>query len=184
MDVGFGAVLEKFEEYFGKRTTKLLLILIGLAIAAVCNGAVWQWIVSPILVFIQSPTWGKTVLSFLLASIAIGAGVSVGLMLVSALAQWQRTRQHGKRLKAAQSRVDAAVGEANRLLTDAEGSKTKTQSMLHATVLLASAWVEQNKSLTDEQRAESLTNMGIARQMLEDAETAATKAANANNSTS
>ena len=34
MDFGFGAFLEKFEAHFGKRPTKVLLILIGLAIVA------------------------------------------------------------------------------------------------------------------------------------------------------
>lgn len=40
MDFGFGAFLEKFEAYFGKPATRLLLFIIGLTVFVACANTV------------------------------------------------------------------------------------------------------------------------------------------------
>ena len=42
MDFGFGAFLEKFQEYFGKLATRILVALMGLAVCSACLGVIWK----------------------------------------------------------------------------------------------------------------------------------------------
>lgn len=41
MDFGFGDILKMFEDYFGRRVTAALLVLVGLAIVAACVSVIW-----------------------------------------------------------------------------------------------------------------------------------------------
>jgi hypothetical protein len=48
MDLGLGRFFEMFEDRFGRRATTVLLALVGLAIASLSVGLVWEHIISPI----------------------------------------------------------------------------------------------------------------------------------------
>lgn len=43
VDFGFGSLLDKFEEYFGRVATKGLVALVGLAVVAVCLNLIWEF---------------------------------------------------------------------------------------------------------------------------------------------
>ncbi len=47
MELGFDGLLTKFEEYFGKRVTRVFLIILGLGATSACVGVAWQWVLSP-----------------------------------------------------------------------------------------------------------------------------------------
>jgi ABC-type multidrug transport system fused ATPase/permease subunit len=74
MDVGFGGVIEKFEQHYGSKATKLLLGLIALAIVAACVAIIWQWLVSPVLTFFKSPQRLRLLIQLLYLGLAIGFG--------------------------------------------------------------------------------------------------------------
>jgi hypothetical protein len=92
-DFGFGSLVGKYEEYFGRRVTRALLIIVGLSVVAVGVGAIWQWLIAPILMLFRTPLWGRTLAQLAIVAIAIGGGVAVGLMLVAALGDWHRFRK-------------------------------------------------------------------------------------------
>ena len=48
MDFGFAGLVDKFEDYFGKRVTKGLLILIGAAVASGSISLVFSFVVNPL----------------------------------------------------------------------------------------------------------------------------------------
>lgn len=74
MDFGFDGFLDKFEQHFGKFLTKLLLLLIGLAITAVCIGIIWQYLVAPVVAFFGVP--GRV--EAFARIVTIGAAISSG----------------------------------------------------------------------------------------------------------
>lgn len=53
MDLGFGAVLDRFEKAFGKLITNLILALIGLATATVCCAIIWKLAVGPVVTWVS-----------------------------------------------------------------------------------------------------------------------------------
>jgi hypothetical protein len=119
MDFGVDGFLDKFEKHFGELATKALLILIGLAIAAVCIGAIWQWLVSPLLIFFQTPLRLRVLLGVLTYALATALGmlVSKGLQLwlfgkgrsEARAALRRRTEGTDRLLEALESRDQAPV---------------------------------------------------------------------------
>lgn len=57
MDLGFGAFLEKFEEYCGRFATRVLVIMIGMAVCLWCGNLIYKLAVTP-LVRALSSYWG------------------------------------------------------------------------------------------------------------------------------
>jgi hypothetical protein len=92
-DFGLGSLVGKYEEYFGRGVTRALLIIVGLAVVAAGVGAIWQWLISPLLTFFNTPLWGRTLISLVWTAAGIGAGVAVGFLVVTALANWHRFRK-------------------------------------------------------------------------------------------
>lgn len=183
MDLGFSGVIEKFEDYWGKRATGWLLFLIGLAIAAVSLGAIWQWIVSPILVFFKSPLWVNTVAALFNAALIVGAGVTIGLWLSSAFIYFKRTRQLRKIVEDAETRTEMVLAHSRSLRDDVKSARenlhtetAKVHVMLQASILLAKAWLEQNPELSDDEREAALGRLGIAKEILAEAEAAGEQA--------
>jgi ABC-type multidrug transport system fused ATPase/permease subunit len=91
MDVGFGSVIEKFEQHYGSRAAKVLLGLIALAIVAACVAIIWQWLVSPVLTFFKSPERFRLLVQLLYLGLAIGIGTSVARFSAR---RWTREGRH------------------------------------------------------------------------------------------
>lgn len=173
VDLGFAGIIEKFEEHWGKRATRWLLMLIGVAVAAACIGAIWTWLISPVLVFLQSPLWERTLASLFLAIIGIGAGISVGLSLTTALARWRRTRQlkgyvaeARKMMAEAQTQTDEMIRKTKETLSLSEAqldkiadSSTQSRELMEMALINARSAVEMNESLTAEERANWLAQL-------------------------
>lgn len=65
MDFGFGSLLDKFEEYFGRTAAKALVALVGFAVIAVCLSLVWDF-VYPIIEWFTGTSTGIGVYGYLL----------------------------------------------------------------------------------------------------------------------
>ncbi|MBY8335444.1 hypothetical protein KYN89_00125 [Alteriqipengyuania sp. NZ-12B] len=86
MDFGFGALIDKFEEYFGKRWTAALLACIGLFVVSVTLRGVYTGIVEPVFsLFVSDDRLDQpgyiiilNVASFLVVVLAVLAGRYIG----------------------------------------------------------------------------------------------------------
>lgn len=47
MDFGFGSLLDKFEDHFGRLAAKILVGLVGLAVVAVCGSLIFNNMILP-----------------------------------------------------------------------------------------------------------------------------------------
>ena len=83
MDFGVDGFLDKFEKHFGALATKALLILIALAIVSVCVGAIWQWLVSPTMVFFNTPKRWAILAGLFYFGLGTGAGIVSGRLTVA-----------------------------------------------------------------------------------------------------
>jgi hypothetical protein len=121
LDLGFGGFLEKFEEHFGRGWTKALLTLIGLAIASVCIGIVWQYLVAPVLTFFQAPGHLESLARITLAGASIASGATIALRIYD----WHQGRKLNPR---ATSREDLkARVKATEELLDALEAKRREE---------------------------------------------------------
>lgn len=88
MELGVGQFLEKFENHFGSRWTKALLLVVGLGVASVSLTAVWQFIGKPLwsVAYANWPRqWtGQTTLQAFFIALQIGAGMAVGSIMLDA----------------------------------------------------------------------------------------------------
>jgi hypothetical protein len=172
-DLGFSGVVEKFEEHWGKRLTRWLLLVIGLGVAAVCVGAIWQWIVSPVLAFLQSPHRASVFWALFLALLGVGGGLSITLAIVEALVRWRRMKQVNSVLAEAHAIKDTTSETSDAIfgmLSETEGHQRKSMAMMKATILLMRAALEADKSLSAEDRAERLGRLKLASDIVEAAE--------------
>ena len=140
MAVDLGGVgsgfLDKIEEYWGKAVVRGVTLLIGLALAAVCLGAIWQWLVSPLLDFFQTPLWGRTVTQLAFIAMAIGGGVAVGLLIFSALGQWRQFRLGKRRLNEMDKRLNALLRRATTIGERADQSIEHSSTLLEGIILV------------------------------------------------
>ena len=79
MDFGFDGFLSKFEEHFGKGWTRALLLVIGLAAASFCIGVIWQYLVAPVVAFLQVPGRLAAVARIAVAGATLTTGATLGL---------------------------------------------------------------------------------------------------------
>jgi hypothetical protein len=180
-DFGFGSLVGKYEEYFGRKITRFLLVVVGLGVVAAGIGATWQWLISPLLAFFNTPLWGRTLISLLWRAIGIGAGVAVGIFLMSAVTEWRKTRQ-----------IDAILAKAKGLLseTDAQSKRhrkemdevfakardqlgegyakirSQTADLMEMAIASARVLAAENKGLSDAERAEAEESLRTAEEEL------------------
>jgi len=101
MDIGFGALIEKFEEYVGRGPTRLLIIVIFVAVFALCAKAISDNLVSPVLDFFRTPLWGSTLVEIAFLAGGAAAGVTGGVYAMASFAKWQATKRALANLKKA-----------------------------------------------------------------------------------
>lgn len=176
-DLGFSGVIEKFEEHWGRRTTRWLLLVIGLGVSAICVGAIWQWIVSPILAFLDSPQRSGTIWSLALAFAAIAAGVTLASALAEALTRWRRMRriravfEETKRESESfrqemREGTDQVLGDARAILGEAVDLKRRAETMLELSILAVQSAIEADQSLSPEEKKARLANMDLALEVI------------------
>ncbi len=152
MDLGFGSFLEKFEQHFGLRATKAFLVLIGLAVCALCLGAIWQWLIAPLLDFLQSPNRFQVVVRLLLIFVAAGGGMAIGLMLTSAFKGWRIIKNSQRQYEALKKRSDELIERGEELGRRADGmldDVKATQQRTSDTLARASALVAEAKQMAE-----------------------------------
>lgn len=122
-DFGFGSLVEKYEEYFGRAVTRAILIVVGLAVVATGVGAIWTWLVSPLLTFFRTPIWGQTLTQLMLTTVAIGGGIALSFSLSQELARLRHVR-------AIKKMRDEAARDFEKIITD---TKRRTGALLAQT---------------------------------------------------
>lgn len=170
VDLGFAGIIEKFEEHWGKRATRWLLMIIGVAVVAACVGAIWTWLVAPMLAFFDTPLWGQTLAGIALKALGIGAGIALGFGFTNDLARWRRTRQLKGLLKEMQAKSDKLIRETQEGLARTREQLEKTaetnaqsRALMELARVSAIAYVEMNKELSDEERARALHQIELQR---------------------
>lgn len=174
MDFGFGAVLEYFEKYFGKRVTFAILVVLGLAIVAVGISLIWTWLIDPVLKFLDTPLWGQSLASIFWRIGGIIMGVTLGMTWAHDLVRYRRTRElkwlirsARKQNKAMLDRSTALADKAMTTTSEAQELTNNAFAMLEATVLAAKAQLETEVSGDDVDRATRLARLNEALALIE-----------------
>lgn len=115
MDFGLDGFVGKFEEHFGRKWSRPLLILVGGAVASLASAAIWNYTLHPLwrLAIKAAPvlsTWSGFVNAAWLA-FSIGAGFAAGALLISAL----RFEALSRRAERVLARAEIAGTEARDL---------------------------------------------------------------------
>ena len=137
MDFGFGTFLEKFEQHFGPRWTKPLLVVLALAAASAAFGLIWTWILNPLLlVFGISPT--KSAPAQIL-SIAFGAlQLFASFGFVSMILDARRKRAVTEQMESALIEARAELAETRQLFDEARAYHLEAKEATgHARELMA-----------------------------------------------
>ncbi len=158
MDLGFGQLIEKFEEHVGKTPTKLLLYVVFVAVFALCTKAIIDNLVSPAMSILDTPLFGSTLIKLSLMMLSVGLGIGVAVQSLAAFGEWKSLKKARAVLRDAESIIDraatdsAARHDANKaILEEIRALSDKARGLM-----LASANVTErlstNSNLTDEQR--------------------------------
>lgn len=143
MDLGFSGVIEKFEEHWGKRLTRALLMLIGLGVAAVCMGAIWEWLISPLLSFFQTPVWGETIGSLLWVALTIGFGVAAGISIAASLGTWRKEKLTRRHFDKVEKDFDVLFAKAKSVGQTTDLNIANSIILLEASILLMKDRIEK-----------------------------------------
>jgi hypothetical protein len=132
MDFGFGAILEKFEQHFGQRAVKIILGLIGLAIALTCAKVIWEIALGPTVSFAaqltkNSSLWEVGVRVFWYG-IAWVAGAAVSLFIAGSLVVWKQTRQ-----------LNALLSQAEDVSIEVHATLERAEAITERAVAIVSA---------------------------------------------
>jgi len=127
MDFGFSGLVEKFEEYFGKRATKVLLGIIGLTVFIWCGGFVYNNLVFPIWDFFfgkdnsEATRFVQTVLGTIAGSLA---GITL-IVILSAL-----NLLLPRRFRLLESKASKVIERAQEAMTEAKEMTAQSQSRI------------------------------------------------------
>lgn len=193
MDLGFSGVIEKFEEHWGKRLTRLLLMLVGIAIAAICMGAIWQWLVSPVLAFFRAPLWGEKLGELIWAGVTITFGIAAGGQIVAGLVQLRKNRKasdallradailartedlhktHIAEMRETADMGDAMLSKALDNLREVGATQRRSVEMVRMIVGASRRAIAASPELRADERAEKLADLDkidrLLREMAED----------------
>ncbi|WP_323015479.1 hypothetical protein, partial [Devosia sp.] len=94
VNLGFGDVIKKFEEYFGKRITSIFLSIIGVCFIILVVGYTVNTILAPLFIYILSLVIGSEDVKNLVTGVNIvGAVLSIGAIFLLSL-DARRTRKN------------------------------------------------------------------------------------------
>jgi len=160
MDIGFGSLIEKFEEYVGKRPTRLLVIVIFAAVFAFCAKAIADNLIEPILSFFRTPIWGSTLVEIAFLAGATAAGVTGGIYAMASFTQWQATKLAITKLKEVQTlrkvakdnagEANAALDRSSGMLDELESLSTNNLAMVKVLIEMIKYYSENPARLSDE----------------------------------
>lgn len=175
-DFGFGSLVGKYEEYFGRGVTRALLIVVGFGVVAAGIGATWQWLIAPLLTFFNTPVWGQTLISLVWRAAGLGAAIAVGLFLTSAILEWRRSQRtkavledarqvlnatkaqgarHNKEMEQVFAKADGMLETAFQFVEENAKVRIKTADVMDAALKNARELSAQNEKLTKQERAEA-----------------------------
>jgi hypothetical protein len=136
MDFGFGTFLEKFEEHFGKWPLRILLLLVGLAVALFCADMIWNLALGPVVKNIVSGGFAEGLSFALWTGIAWFFGFSITMLIATSLTKWRHKRALRRMLDRtealdAQMKQDfnADVGKLDQLSERAETALKEIEAM-------------------------------------------------------
>ncbi|HEU4960800.1 MAG TPA: hypothetical protein VFT56_10350 [Sphingomonas sp.] len=140
MDFGFGAFLEKFEQSFGERATKILLMLIGAAVAATTVSVIYNLAIKPLI----GPIYrffggldGEWTLAFSIIFVvtALSSGAGMGAFYSSIIV----IRRYRRKMEAVEAVIKRAedlskrtieTGEANKLLFEEMAKRALNDNLI------------------------------------------------------
>lgn len=122
MDFGIGSLIEKFEEYAGKRVVGALILVLIIATFALGLNMIWNLLLSPLLVFLQTPLMGMRLIELFVMASSIGLGIGGGLFVIAAVARWQKSRKLAKIIEQARATNDRAASLNEKVMSDHEES--------------------------------------------------------------
>ncbi|HET9458771.1 MAG TPA: hypothetical protein VFO51_02165 [Sphingomicrobium sp.] len=173
MDLGFGGFLEKFENHFGSSVTKVLLVLIGLAVAVLCGSVIWAYLLLPIAQMIPDPRSTRAyeiakliliILFFLMITNQL-LGLADNYLKRRIRAQMrQKLAEANKLAGRAEKKLKearAAVGEAKQIREEAKQLHIETGDALAAADLLIERMFEAalEKGMITQEQADELRSL-------------------------
>lgn len=140
VDFGFGLFLEKFEEHYGKTTTKCLVGLIGVAVFAVCCNLIWGFL-APIVGWTTNTAEGSSLVWMAWRALSFVAGfcilVAGSVLVVSAFQAKVVLGTLGDTVDDTMDRVTAAsdqVASLSNLTASLTNQATSASEQLNANV--------------------------------------------------
>ena len=134
MDFGFGAFLEKFEEHFGKRASKGLVLLIGLCVALFCGQMIWTIALGPaVSLATQAMSRGNVwqiLINVAWTAIFAAFGLGLGSFITASFARWHAVRRLKKTMFSAEETMNMAVNFHDVSKADWERMKLELSMMV------------------------------------------------------
>lgn len=172
MDIGFGALIEKFEQYVGKLPTRILVYAIFIAVFAFCTKAIVDNLIDPLLSFFRTPLWGSTLVELVLLAAAVSAGSLAGLYAMASFTGWQAARAAIRNLSKAKqlvseseaasdkieqsfSQIEELSAETQTLIGETNELKDDAKDLLTMTITLLRSVIDSNPTISDGLRTEA-----------------------------
>ena len=128
MDFGFGAFLEKFEEYFGRGMTRALMALIGIFITVFCGAAIVKTAIFPIYKLLVPVVAKETASSFVAPLFTVAGGVSFGGFVGIVLLRAIEHRIYSRKIKEVITKIQSVTADIqNNTTTDQSSALQLTQ---------------------------------------------------------
>ncbi|MBB3991557.1 hypothetical protein [Croceicoccus naphthovorans] len=131
MDLGFGSLVEKFEEHFGRWPTRVMLAVIGLAAMTVCVRLIILDAIVPIVQFILG-AGGQSALELIVSVLAVAAGAAFSAFVAGGIFRWFVTRKVDVIIAKAQEQVArsyAIMEEASSAVAEVRASHEELQEL-------------------------------------------------------
>ena len=93
MEIGLGPFLDKFEEYFGRFCTRVLLGLVGLALSTFCARIVWISAIKPLVMLLPIKGGAIAPVESLWMGLALAVGAGIGTAFMAAFLNWRLAKR-------------------------------------------------------------------------------------------
>lgn len=146
MDFGFSGVIEKIEDHWGRLATKVILLFVGLGAIAVSVGAIWAYLLNPIVQLVgqlipdhpsqHTRNVAKFIIFIAFALMAVNIGLSFLQRYVELKLNWRllnRVREAKRHLAEAErhnAESEQRLGEAREKLGDAKQHMAEAEATI------------------------------------------------------